>query len=77
MDFSLTILDLKYKRQETNSYEMSHTHSQMMSHDEPAQLMMMTEIFEINKEYLRNEAKSDKHKDKPKWFFSTLTNKTK
>ena len=56
---------------------MSPTHSQMMSPDEPAQLMMMIEIFEINKEYIRKEAKSEKYKDKSKWFFSTLTNEQK
>ena len=56
---------------------MSPTHSQMMSLDEPAQLMMMTEIFEIDKEYIRKEAKSEKYKDKVKWFFSTLTNEKK
>ena len=39
--------------------------------------MMMTKIFEIDKEYLRNEAKSEKHKDKTKWFFSTLTKEQK
>ena len=44
---------------------------------ELAQLMMMTEIFEIDKEYIRKEAKSEKYKDKAKWFFSTLTNEQK
>ena len=45
-----------------------------MSPNEPAQLMMMTEI---DKEYIRKEAKSEKYKDKAKWFFSTLTNEQK
>ena len=47
--------------------------------DEPAQLMMMTaeNIFEIDKEYLRNEAKSQEHVEKAKWFFSTLSNEIK
>ena len=49
----------------------------MMSPDEPTQLMMMMEIFEIEKEYIRKEAKSEKYKDKAKWFFSTLTNEQK
>ena len=59
-----------------NSPDRSPTYSQMMSpNDEPAQLMMMTteNEFEINKEYLRNEAKSPKHIEKSKWFFSKLT----
>ena len=34
-------------------------------------------IFEIDKEYLRTEAKSVKHVEKSKWFFSTLTNEQK
>ena len=43
--------------------------------DEPAQLNMMTaeNIFEIDKEYLRKEAKSEEHIEKSKWFFSKLT----
>ena len=57
VDFSSTTPDLKYKRQKNISPETSPIYSQMMSHDEPTQLMMMTEIFEIDKEYLRNEAK--------------------
>ena len=59
VDFSSTIPDLKYKRQENNSPDMSPTHSQMMSSDELAKLMVMIEIFENDKEYLRNEAKSE------------------
>ena len=39
--------------------------------------MMMTVEFEIDKEYLRTEAKSPKHVEKSKWFFSTLTNEQK
>ena len=31
--------------------------------------MMVTTIYEIDQEYLRNEAKLKKHKDKVKWFF--------
>ena len=51
----------------------------MSPNDEPSQLMMMTieNVFEIDKEYLRNEAKSIKHAEKSKWFFSTLTNEQK
>ena len=49
----------------------------MSPNDEPAQLMMMTAIFEIDKEYLRTEAKSSNHAKKSKWFFSTLTNEQK
>ena len=47
----------------------------MSPNDEPAQLNMMTaeNMFEIGKEYLRKEAKSPKHIDKSKWFFSKLT----
>ena len=56
---------------------MSPTHSQMMSLDELAHLTMMTEIFEINKKFIREWAKSEKYKDKAKWFFSTLTNEQK
>ena len=43
--------------------------------DEPAQLMMMTaeDVFEIDKEYIRNEAKSPEHIEKSKRFFSKLT----
>ena len=42
--------------------------------DESAQLNMMTaeNIFEIDKEYLRKEAKSEEHIEKSKWFFSKL-----
>ena len=48
----------------------------MSSNEEPSQLMMMTtkNVFEIDKEYLREEAKSIKHVEKSKWFFSKLTN---
>ena len=47
----------------------------MSPNDEPAQLMMMTkeDVFEIDKEYLINEAKSPEHVEKSKWFFSKLT----
>ena len=47
----------------------------MSPNDEPAQLNMMTtgNLFEIDKEYLRNEAKSEEHIEKSKWFFSKLT----
>ena len=61
VDYSSTIPDLKYTRTEPNvpnSPDRSPTYSQMMSpNDEPAQLMMMTteNVFEIDKEYLRNE----------------------
>ena len=36
--------------------------------------MMMTaeDVFEIDKEYLRNEAKFEEHIEKTKWFFSKL-----
>ena len=79
VDYSSTIPDLKYTKTETNvqnSPVRSPTYSQMMSpNDEPAQLMMMTaeDVFEIDKEYLRNEAKSPEHIEKSKWFFSKLT----
>ena len=48
----------------------------MLPNDEPAQLNMMTteNMFEIDKEYLRNEAESQEHIEKSKWFFSKLTN---
>ena len=49
----------------------------MSPNDKPAQLMMMTAKFDIDKEYLRTEAKSPQHVEKSKWFFSTLTNKQK
>ena len=77
--YSSTIPDLKYTRTEPNvqnSPDRSPTFSQMMSpNDEPAQLMMMTkeDVFEIDKEYLINEAKSPEHVEKSKWFFSKLT----
>ena len=78
VDYSSTIPDLKYSRPEQNlqtSPDRSRTYSQMMSpNDEPAQLMMMTTEFEIDKEYLRTEEKSPHHAEKSKWFFSTLTN---
>ena len=60
VDYSSTISYLKYTRTEPNiqnSPDRSPTYSQMMSpNDEPAQLNMMTaeNMFEINKEYLRN-----------------------
>ena len=79
VDYSSTILDLKYTRTEPNvqnSPDRTPTFSQMMSpNDEPAQLMMMTaeDVYEINKEYLINEAKSPEHIEKSKWFFSKLT----
>ena len=49
----------------------------MSPNDEPAQLNMMTaeNMFKIDKEYLRNEAKSQEHTEKGKWFFSKLTQK--
>ena len=74
VDYSSTIPYLKYIRTEQNiqnSPDRSPTYSQMMSpNDEPSQLMMMTteNVFEIDKEYLRNEAKSIKHVEKSKWF---------
>ena len=51
----------------------------MSPNDEPSQLMMMTakNVFEIDNEFLRNDAKSIKHVEKSKWFFSTLTNEKK
>ena len=49
----------------------------MSPNDETAQLMMMTTEFEIDKEYLKTEAKSIKHAKKVKWFFSTLTKEQK
>ena len=49
----------------------------MSPNDEFAQLMMMTAEFEMDKEYLRTEAKSLYHAKKSKWFFSTLTNEQK
>ena len=55
----------------------SPTYFPMMSpNEEPSQLMMMAaeNMFEINKEFLRKEAKSIKHAEKSKWFFSKLTN---
>ena len=79
VDYSSTIPDLKYTKTEPNiqnSPERSPTYSQMVSpNDEPAQLNMMTveNMFEIDKEYLRNEAKSPEHIEKSKWFFSELT----
>ena len=81
VDYSSTILDLKYSRPERNlqtSLDRYLTYSQMMSpNDEPAQLMMITTEFEIDKEYLRTEAKSPQHAEKSKWFFSTLKNEQK
>ena len=79
--FSFTIPYLKYSRPEQNlqsSADRSPAYSQMMSpNDEPAQLMMMTAEFEIDKEYLRTEAKSPHYAEKSKWFFSTLTDEQK
>ena len=48
----------------------------MSPNDRPTQLMMMTaeNVFEIDKEYLRNEAKSKEHIEQSKWFFSKLIN---
>ena len=81
VNYSSTIPDLKYSRLEQNlqtSPDRSLTYSQMMSpNEEPAQLMMMIDEFEIDKEYLKTEAKSLKHVEKAKWFFSTLTNEQK
>ena len=83
VDYSSTIPDLKYTKPELNiqnSPDRSPTYSQMTSpNDEPAQLNMMTaeNIFEIDKEYLRNEAKSQEYVEKAKWFFSTLSNEIK
>ena len=80
VDYSSTIPDLKYTRTEQNtqnSPDRSPTYSQMMlSNEEPSQLMMMIaeNAFEIDKEYLKKEAKSLKHVEKSKWFFLTLTN---
>ena len=78
VDYSSTIPDLKYTKTEPNiqnSPDRSPTYSQMMSpNDEPAQLMMMIaeDVFEIDKEYLRNEAKAEQHTEKSKWIFSKL-----
>ena len=72
VDYSFTIPDLKYTRTKQNyqnSPDRSPTYSQMMSpNEEPSQLMMMTteNVFEIDKEYLRKEAKSRKHAEKSK-----------
>ena len=48
----------------------------MSPNEESSQLMMMIakNLFEIDKEYLREETKSIKHVEKRKWFFSKLTN---
>ena len=79
VDYSSTITDLKYTRTEPNiqnSPDRSPIYSQMVSpNDEPAQFNMMTaeNMFEIGKEYLRNEAKSPEHVEKSKWFFSKLS----
>ena len=40
----------------------------MMSSNEPDQPMMMTAIYEIDKEYLRNEAKLENTKTKLNGF---------
>ena len=81
VEFSSTILDLKYSRLDQNLQifpDRSSTYSQMMSpNDESAQLMVMIAIFEIDKEYLQVEAKSSNHAKQSKWFFSKLTNKRK
>ena len=37
-------------------------------------MMTAENVFEIDKEYLRNEAKSQEHVEKSKYFFSKLTN---
>ena len=74
VDYSSTIPDLKYTITEQNiqnSPYRSPTYSQMMSpNEEPSQLMMMTteNVFEIDKEFLRNEAKSLKHAENSKWI---------
>ena len=72
VDFLFTIIDLNYSRSDQNlqiSPDRSPTYSRMMSPDnEPAQLMMLTAEFEINKEYLRTEAKSPNHYEKNKCF---------
>ena len=79
VDYSSTIPDLRYTRTEQNiqnSPDRSPTYSQMVSpNDEPSQLLMMTteNVFQIDKEYLRNEAKSEEHIEKTKWFFSKLS----
>ena len=49
----------------------------MSPNDEPAQLMVLTAEFEIDKAYLRTKAKSPNHAEKNKRFFSTLTNEQK
>ena len=49
----------------------------MSPNDEPAQLMMMSVIFGIDKKYLRTKAKSSNHAEKRKWFLLTLTNEQK
>ena len=36
-------------------------------------MMTAENLFAIDKEYLRNEAKSEEHKEKGKWFFSKLS----
>ena len=83
VDYSSTIPDLKYTKTEPNiqnSPDRSPTYSQMLSpNDEPAQLMMMTaeNIFEIDKEYLRNEAKSPEHIEKKQMFFLKTNTRTK
>ena len=83
VNYSSTIPYLKYTRiyqNIQNSPDRSLTYSQMMSpNEEPSQLMIMTaeNVFEIDKDYLRKEAKSIKHAKKSKWFFSTLTNEQK
>ena len=76
VDYSSTIPDLKYTKTEPNiqnSPDRSPTYSQMVSPDEPAQLNMMTveNMFEIDKEYLRNEAKSEEHIEKKNGFSQT------
>ena len=81
--YSSTIPDLRYSRPEQNiqnSPDRSPTYFQMMSpNDELAKLMVITteNEFEIDKEYLITEAKSEQHAEKSKWFFSTLTNERK
>ena len=83
VDYSSTIPDLKYTRTEQNiqnSPDRSPTYSQMMSpKKEPSQLMMMTteNVFEIDKEFLRNEAKSLKHAEKKQMVFLNINKRTK
>lgn len=45
--------------------------------NELAQLLVISTHFEIDKEYLRQEARHPKHKEKLVWFFNTLPQKIK